>query len=336
MCEENKIQAKDLQDGDVLLFSAIEEDLLSEIIARLTDSPVSHSAMSYYKKEEGDAIYVVEENFPGGAQITDINVEGHSRSNRKTYVMRYRSDDLDNTADLFDGDKVIEVADNYVAMHKPYSITALPFIGFYLIVKDLTSTLELQKLIASLMRIAMGMRIENINKKISEDDPMDCSQFVYHCYREAGFRIILKNQVGQNIIGKVLAYMKENKDKLTDKINNIDSVLFAKVDSTISENIILEKLYHEIQEIKTKSKEAAPLTEDFVLTVYQFCKIFNFMYQPIEAKQEKNQSIDITDGIEKLIEMEEYFITPADLMNSYSLECVGILDYGEPDESSIL
>ncbi|MCP4214213.1 MAG: hypothetical protein GY765_06130 [bacterium] len=44
---DKKIGIKDLKPADILLFSGVERDFISEAIMFLTDSIVSHAGMSY-------------------------------------------------------------------------------------------------------------------------------------------------------------------------------------------------------------------------------------------------------------------------------------------------
>lgn len=115
---EPKIRLDKLKKGDILLYTG-DGDTLDNIIEYLSDSNVTHAAMSY--DQQG---MVIEEDPPQARTIS-----GTDRYTRTTYVMRLKSG--------IDTKPVVEVADKYVAEGLPYLFTDLVWIGIYFLVKKI-------------------------------------------------------------------------------------------------------------------------------------------------------------------------------------------------------
>ena len=331
MSKTDVVKVSELQAGDILLLEA-KDDWISKIIAKLTKSEVSHTALSCGKN--GNVGDVIEETMPYAIASSVMD-----RTARKTYVMRLQS----NVEDM---QPVMEIAQKYVEEELPYAIAALPFIGIYFIVKDVTNSKPLQGLILKLLEIGLGVLIELEDKFLYDGkEVMMCSQFAYHCYRKAGqaYEIHLKPRTTTGYLGKVMEQIKKDPMHYEQLLNN--EVLRdhgqarLKQEQLQQEQIdsLLEQLCHSLDQNQLRESNAGvesgnleclgeELEDEFVLTICRFCRQF---CQTFLTKEELGDGEhDITFYLEKLQEMKEYFISPEDLLsNTTNLVCMGTVDY---------
>ncbi|QEH70373.1 hypothetical protein [Cellulosilyticum sp. WCF-2] len=366
---EQSVKMEQLRPGDILLFSAIETDWESSLIALITNSPVSHTSISYYTNG-----YIVEENMPH-TQVVDIR-NSESRKVRTTYIMR-----MDTTAKSLV--KVVDIADRYAQVELAYPMSALPCVAIYLVIKDLTYSLKAQGIITKIVKLAMGALIAFLNQKDGKANfPMHCSQFAYHCYLQASkeaaleatiaaeaagkskeemievgkeaakeFKIVLKDEGKENLLKAVATYIDNHYDQLEKQlVAGANHTLQAEQERIEEKEVLYEMLYHEIKEVKAvscSSNQNAELTEELVITIYQFCHLLNEVYgERIGAIQEgiiggensekaleneveiATDKVKVLRTINKIIEMGEYFIAPGDLLShTENLKCIGVLDY---------
>lgn len=293
------IKQNELKKGDILLFSVIHGDWESELIALLTDAPVSHTAMVY------DETHIIEET-PPSAAINDLS---ERIKNRDIYVMR-----LKNVNDL---SSTIEIADKYAKANWPYADNALPFIGLYMIGKKYIFTGNKQKIYNKILECALAALIDiNNKKKYGDKAPMMCSQFAYHCYKESGHKININNNVDETILSKMREYFNSNKKDLLQEPSPKDELNYV-----IPDKNTLNKLVQELrEEIKNNDKAAnEALSDNLMLTAYRFSSCFVDTFG-------KNKDNGIVDIFDKLEELYEYFVSPGDLLlHTTNLEFKGIL-----------
>lgn len=313
------IKVNELKQGDILLFSHTDE-WDSKLISLITDSPVSHAAMSYYDYSE-----IVEET-PPCAVVAKLK---ERKVGREITVMRLKKYE--------DMTKVLDIAKKYVNEKEPYANANLVFILIYLLFEKATISLKLQKLLCTLMKFVMSELIKLIDDVFRKDThPMVCSQFVYNCYETAGEEYKLKISAKSSskcILSKIKEYIENNRESLKGKLSININQIKAKNDSIIDINKdeLLKSIYEEItfnsnQELLMNSDK---LDEDFVSLVCEFSLILNNLYNNTECNEgflESDNNV-LNNIIDKLYEMEEYFVTPGDLLfNCDDLKNVGILE----------
>lgn len=311
------IKIKDLKQGDILLFSPTE-DWESRLIASITKSPVSHAAMSYYDYNE-----IIEE-IPPYAQINSIK---DRIVNRKITIMRL-------TPFKEDMSKVLNIGKNYVANKEPYTKMDLVFVGLFILFKKSLISSTLQKLLIPLMKHIISDLIVLINKGVYKGShPMVCSQFVYNCYEKAGreYKLIVSNENSiNNLLNQVQDYINKNKDrkglksKLIDNMNKINE---ENAYNSIDKEKLLENIYYELQK-EQDTNVLNELQEEFVITTHEFCTVINYLFNNEQTSLLLNCGDNLISApIKTIIDSEEFFITPGDLlMNCKNLIKVGMLD----------
>jgi len=323
MSDTKVIKISDLKQGDILLFSAVLDDWESRLIAYLTKSPVSHSAMSYYDNSE-----IVEETPP----CAQINSTKDRIVDRVITVMRLDASDLDMT-------KILDIAKSYVMDKEPYPMINLVFIGMYLLLKKTMINCKLQRLLVALMKHVIGDLVRFIDEIIYPGlHPMVCSQFVYCCYEEAGeeFKIICKDDsTMKSLVEYVQEYINDNKLNMESKlVNDINRI---KVDNTyqaIDTEKLLEEIYNELENEpdNTLCNQENFLEEEFVITTHEFCSTLSnlFHYNKEANLLQNNENMLVSKSIKAMIDNEEYFISPGDLLTN----CTNLINLGTLDHNS--
>ncbi len=313
MSQNEKIKVDQLQAGDIVLLEPSDE-LISKIIVKITKSAVSHTTLSCGLVEAVGN--VIEETPPSAVKGTLLD-----RAQRTAYVMRLNSD-------IKDFKPVMDIASKYVKEELPYAYAQLPFIGLYCIVYNLSEGKVLQGLITRLMKLAMGILIE-IEDNLFYDgkEAMMCSQFAYHCYREAGsdYEIQMKEDKIANLIDKIIATVSKNAKMYTDKI--FRPQIADNVRDEDEMNAVLTGLYNELDENNEENllHSTNVFDEDYVVSVCQFCVQF---VKTFSKEENLSDNHDVTYYLEKLKEMKEYFISPEDLLsNTKNLTFIGTVDY---------
>lgn len=299
---ENRISPNDLKSGDVLLFSHTEQ-WESHLIAILTKSEVSHSALAY-----SDIQHIVEET-PPHASISPIE---DRIKNRDIHVMRLKSNEPDLTP-------VLNIANDYVKDRVMYSKANLVIVGMSLLFRKKSLHITTQKILSKLlMHISVDL-MRLINKELYKDkNAMVCSQFVFDCYSKAGddYRLDV-NFSGQEerIINKVLEYYNNNKVMFSNR----SPLSTVTANELVGEEDLLKELHsHILSNQFMQHEHSNEIDVDFANAVYDFSVAFNKMFN-------KNDNAS-KSPIESLLDMESYFVTPNDLMNNCSnLEKVGVI-----------
>ncbi|MGB8451890.1 MAG: hypothetical protein WCD89_06105 [Anaerocolumna sp.] len=319
MIDNKTIKVNELKQGDILLFSYLQDDWESKLIALLTQSPVSHSAMSYYTNDE-----IVEET-PPDAQVNPIKKRV---ADRTITVMRFS----DTEADL---KKVLDVAKKYADLKEPYPMANLIFVGLYILLKRVIISKELQILLLPILKLVIGDLIELVdNKYYPGEHPMVCSQFIYHCYEEAGkeYKLIVRDIPSLKcLLEQVQNYINENKSRLELKLaTDLDSIKAGRQDAMPVTDKLLEALYQELKktsDIENRNNSTDLLGDEFVMAVHEFCSVIYKLYNNEDALLVKNEeNILSSNPIASLLEHKEYFVTPGDLLtNCKNLTNMGTL-----------
>lgn len=313
---ENYIHLNQLKAGDLMLFTAPDSPL-SQLIAKLTHSTVSHAGIADY-----NPVYVLNEQEEGAVRSI-LNPPNE----RSIYIRRLHS--------CPDTGKVADIALKYIDEKLPYPMTNLIFVGIYILTEDILPDSELSKLISTLVKYINYKLIKYINaKKDPNVTPMVCSQFALHCYdkaakeygREYLIKFNKKDTSSKSIINQVKNYeipvnftpnYNMNADmefNLTESdFNNLCSQIIRKIDdkNTISDN-------------NDDDISNSVISSDFVSSILTFAHLLN---------GRKNSTAK--DLLNNIIDMRETFTTPADLlMNTTNVDDLGILLYTQEELDS--
>lgn len=316
MCNSTIVKFNELKKGDVLLFSHTD-DWYSTMISLITNSPISHAAMSYY-----DYTSIVEEVPP----CATVNPIKESSAGRQVTVMRINREYLDMG-------KVLEVAEQYVVDKAPYAKKNTAFIVLYILITKIPLPVTLQKLLLPLIKYVIADMINKINNKYFEGQhPMICSQFVYRCYEEAGdeYKLIMNDsKKGKTLLSQIQEYISNNRLNLEHKlVSDFKNIEFDENHLVIDEEATLKEIYEALK--KQLDLDAVGLTkafdEEFVIATHEFCTVLHNLYNPENnsgalIKSEKNLK---SVAINSLMDVEEYFVFPGDLLN----KCTNLINIG--------
>lgn len=322
MEEAKEIAISSLQQGDIILFSPDESDTLSKAIAWITDSEVTHTAMIYYTNDE-----VAEETLHG---LVLTPTQTRIDSQRTAFVLR-----LKQGAQEIDMKKVVDIAAQYVNSDQPYATADLLFIAIYFLFEKCSKDTRVNAAIAKIIKLAMEVLIDITNEKLYPGkDPMHCSQFVYHCYKEAGpeYEIILKKDTAaintygllQNIKGQDLDCDLSYEEIRKEIIEQRQQETNLKQSNSQTKNIEVQKAVEELVAALKADKmnkankikptlETIALDKDFVNLIHRFCILLT-------------KSDSLKEAMKKLDELREFFVTPGDLLtHTENLVQIGVL-----------
>lgn len=176
------MEIKELQQGDILLFSAEQGSFISWAITFLTNAPVSHAAMYYDATKQS----IIEETPP---QIA-VNDAAKRFKGRTIHAHR-----LAKTLPM---QPVIDKATGYLNNLEPYDKAGLYTIGLLLIYKKISLNTKAQRVIIRILKKLTASIMDHIHRhKTPGKTPMACSQFVAQCYEDAGteYQLKFKNSV---------------------------------------------------------------------------------------------------------------------------------------------
>lgn len=319
MSKVKEINVSDLHEGDVMVFSPDEEDTLSKAIAWVTNSKVSHAAMVYYTQDE-----IAEETLHG---LVVTPTKERVESQRVATVLRLKSG-----AQELDMKKVVDVASKYVNNNEPYATADLVFLATYFLFKKCSNNTRVNRALERIVKFALKVLIEMTDEKCYPGkDPMQCSQFVYRCYKEAGpeYEIILKKEqareeysllqlVKQQTIAHNLSY-KEIREDYIKKVSLQNSIGngIDKDEVQIAAQELLEALQSDnISDSLKENMQSMQLNKEFVNMIQDFCILLT-------------KSDNLTEAIKKLEDLEEFFVSPGDLLShTENLEEIGVLTKG--------
>ena len=309
---DEKVKVSELKAGDILLLEP-SEDKISKIIAWVTKSEVSHTALSCGSDKPVGT--VIEETPPIAIQDTIL-----TRTARTAYVMRLNPGNNNCQP-------VMDIAARYVSEKLPYAHAQLPFIGLYCITNNMLGDTGLQGLVTRIVKLSMGILMELEDALIYNGrEAMMCSQFAYHCYKEAGaeYEIQLNGTKGFPLIDRIIEIIQKNPSSYDNRIfqANVENspVTHENVDEAINQ------LYEALgkNQCETELSASYELSDDFIIEVTRFC--IQFVKTFTNGTDGDND--DAVSYLEKLKDMYEYFISPGDLLkNTLNLTCIGTVDY---------
>ena len=324
-----KIKLSELKAGDIMLFEAPPE-WLSELIALLTESTVSHAGISDYNPG-----YVLNEQIEGA-----VKSPLHPNNERAIYIRR-----LANGADT---GIVADIASEYVQQKLPYGKLNLALLGIYILGYRFSKNSKYEDLIVSAIKLAIYEIIKFADEKYYHGtgvNPMVCSQFAAHCYDEAvkrkGFeyKIHYNENVTsvRNLLVDIIEYIKNH---LTDSLEyNENALLTVQAGNENLNDDCLKELVERLQEEDDSSNDGVgenAVSEELVKLFYIYgrilLKISGNAEEYKDITKEKVSSGELLKLFNDLLAFQETFITPGDLLsNTTNLLDMGILEY-TPEE----
>ncbi|MFG1690719.1 hypothetical protein ACGF5M_00955 [Gemmatimonadota bacterium] len=319
------MEIRDINPADILLFSGEKGSWISEAIMLLTNSPVSHAAMSYTSSD------VLVEETPPQVRTSDTASRAEGRT---LYVMR-----MDPPLDSMT--PVLEAADVYLEQPAPYAMSNLYLVGMLLLYKRFTPGTPMQKVMLKIFKKLAAGIMKFINEHESPGKlPMVCSQFVYQCYQDAGKRYKLNIKGG--ILLRAAAVEFESGSVLDRAIFQVKSDTRQDFRSFIAERAGTalhaeepqneEELARELVEV-LKADEAAvaeELEQELVLAIQEFGQAVYAATTraAIEADDMvRSNALRIAPtGLSFLKSEEPYFVAPGDLLSHCSnVRQVGVI-----------
>ncbi|TIH13583.1 hypothetical protein D0S45_14830 [Marinifilum sp. JC120] len=297
---------RNVEAGDVLLFSAEKGSFISWAITFLTDAPVSHAAMFYDVPKQ----LIIEESPPQVA--TNKALE---RFKGREITVRRLKNELPMVP-------VIAVANAYLNDKEPYDQSGLYFVGLLLLYRKFTPSTARQRIMIKIFKKITASIVEYIHKHQSPGKaPMVCSQFVAQCYANAGPKYKLKFKGG--LLQKSATAQLEEKNVIEQVLDKLDQAELPERQRLLASAFELEKemipsgeeLCKELQEVfLDNSKEVAgTVSDEFVEAVSQFAYAHSLALS--------GQTLELsTQNVPQLLrDLNDYgnmFTTPGDLLKS--------------------
>lgn len=326
----------ELKPADILLFSGAK-DWMSQAIMLLTNSEVTHAALSYKHYHQ------IIEQTPPSIRIFEVDMTGESSERlrgRKIYVNRLNSYQTSMTP-------VINAATLYLNNETPYAKTNLYLLGLILIYKKWSPNILVKQVIIKILKKLTAQIIEYINKQKSPGKlPMVCSQFVYQCYEDAGedYNLILRKD---SLLSRVFSVARDNfslLDRVTAQLQNAPSPQFQRLTESQTnlapENVPLqteEELAHELIDAMQSDdiQTSQALESELALAVCEFGQAVylaegsedNAKPMMIAETNQLANELQIPPLLSFLKAKEAYFVTPEDLLNHCeNVTQVGIIE----------
>ncbi|WP_421901181.1 hypothetical protein [Maridesulfovibrio sp.] len=299
---------KNLEAGDVLLFSAEKGSFISWAITFLTDAPVSHAAMFYDVPKQ----LIIEESPPQVATNNALD-----RFKGREITVRRLKEEMPMVP-------VIDVANTYLNNEEPYDQSGLYFVGLLLLYRKFTPSSVKQRIVIKILKKITASIVEYIHKHQSPGkSPMVCSQFVAQCYANAGPKYELKFK------GGLLQKSVNAKNMIELVMDKLDQVELPETQRLLAstfeppEEILAsgEELCRELQKafLDETDDVSMPISDEFVEAVSQFAYAHNLA----STGQELSLSMEnVPQLLSNLNDYENMFTTPGDLLKS----CVSLKD----------
>lgn len=322
------MEIKDLKPADILLFSGEKGSWISQAIMLLTNSKVSHAAITYTTSDQ-----MIEETPP---QVRVSNTSERAKQ-RTVYVMRLKPP-LDKMT------PVLDAANAYLKESAPYAMSNLYLVGMLLLYKKFSPTTPIQKVMLKIFKKLSAGIMDYINEHKSPGNlPMVCSQFVYQCYEDAGdnYKLNIKGGIllraatteleGGSVLDQAIYRIKR------DTTPNFRSFITEKSGAALHAEVPQseEDLAHEL--VKALEAEAATATEELepelVLAIQEFGQAVYSATTNAEIEADeivRSHALRIAPtGLSFLKSEEAYFVAPGDILsNCTNVRQVGVIHEG--------
>lgn len=332
-----KLVEKDLKQGDVLLFSPAR-DTESQLIAKLTNSEVTHSAMMYYEMTE-----ITEEMPPHASKsplkerVTDTYKD--VTYDRTLHVMRF-TDEWIAKNDIKTMIPILKRAELYMEEKVPYSYESLVIMGLYTVIRKMLPKKHL-KILTRLLQVATVELAKVVNDVVFKGvRPFVCSQYVYNCYYtadESNFAYAMKLKPGVLDSSLVTELKSENTEAINGlRVSEEDTkALQSRIEKTLQETApelltdagikaFMKSFVEEITKETVNSVNALDLNH---VDHQEFVKAAHDFFELIVKTYDLNGASKHETPLEKIYAFQEFFITPQDMLrNMENLYQVGVID----------
>lgn len=287
--------------GDVVIFEA-GDDLISTLIALLTNSRYSHAAMIYSKD------CIVEMGL-SGISTRDITSSLITNSEPEKGNCWLRFEPSDSNMIPLNTDPLYKAAKKYVDDDINYDFPALILIAGLLICQHLRHTDKMTDITYLIIRRACW-KLDELLK--GTETTMICSQLVYQVYLDCGKDYMIK------LSGAALQVDHDSKNiclaDMLDRAPEFEGdIMIQESDDTLTDDALLEKLLGAWQE--HSKDDATLLSDDKLGKILSVANEFSKKLLAVSAKA----NLDIP--------MKSVFVTPEDLANNAeNLEKLGFLD----------
>lgn len=304
-----KMELKDLQNGDVLLFEADLADCISWAITYFSKAPVSHAAICY----DAATATLVD---AAGEYVRTADLKKYLQDNRPVHVCRLMPS--------LPMQPVLNAAKVHLDRRDPYANSTLWMVSLLILYENYHVTSFIQKKIAHLLELICGVLIQQINSKLYPGKtPMVCSQFVTQCYEESGvpYRLHFNRTVDTALCfdQSLLEFVRGFQEK-----EGFQEVSLNPIQTNSSNNLMdvaCQLLRRCLETPKMERNEPAVPEPELITAVNKFC----CLYQKATTLEEDSIA-SVGEAFEGLRRYQQYFITPGDLLlHCSSLEQVGIL-----------
>ena len=352
----NPISLTDLKDGDVLLCVANPNDCISWAITYFTNAEVSHAALTYDAKN--NVLVDAAGNHVRTAQIADYLNDG-----RPIHVMRYQYNQ--------NLKPVLASAKNFLDKQEPYANSTLVMLAAVLLLtKNIPQTSLAKKALTKLIKLVCGELMKLINKKVyPNSEPFVCSQFVAENFNRAqDYEPFIKyplffndeNNItklyGQSQGVKLYNYLydygidvnqaikfgAQEQQQLTtalgDSLDTICSILhqiiifFDNERALLATNAPTQELHRNMNAELLSADEIKKIDIELKSSISNLAASFYALHQTPENLA-KLSAIKGKDILEYLKTLENYFVTPGDLLfNCPALRYIGTLFATEPNK----
>jgi hypothetical protein len=186
-----------------------------------------------------------------------------------------------------------------------------------------------QGIVTRIVKLSMGILMELEDALIYKGrEAMMCSQFAYHCYKEAGdeYEIQLKGIPGFPLLDRIIEIIQKDPSSYNNRIFQENVENSAVSDENVDDAI--NQLYEALSKNQYESDLSASyeLSDDLIIEVTRFCIQFVKTFTN-ETGGDDNDSVSY---LQKIKDLYEYFISPGDLLkNTLNLTCMGTVDYEE-------
>lgn len=321
---KQKLTLLNLKAGDILTFEGEDNDLISSLIMKLTNSKVTHGAL-YFQDSPVQALADAGTTGLHAHEIAD------KETSRRAYVCRLTqpgSSDFFSDAEIL---PVMQAAKIYLDENLPYPYSDLLLLAMILVYKDISGVSIKQHVIIGILKIVSAEIKKLIDEKVHEGKhTMVCSSFVYQCYLDASkkdgrLKIALDNadirgiRQANNVKTLFDLYAEhaaeynfnENAFSVQEnsgKEEKLEDLLKEALQDTDSEHVML-----------LKNNFLSNAIEDFLKTLLKF---FGYTFSSIK------------ELIENARELQSMFVTPNDLcFNIENAQKIGFVNLDRTSEN---
>lgn len=323
----SSMKITDLKEADVLLFSA-SPDCISTLAAKLTNSDISHSALSYRQGSE----QVIHAREPFVTVDSALGVF----AGRTIYVMRDSRNQSSHKS-------VLDIADQYKSNQVPFAVTNLFLLSMILLNLRINPSNIFQTIATNILKSVIAAYTEFQTMR-TDKKPVVCSQFVYECFQQAG------NEFAFTTLGPLIAAFDSSAHKASILERVMEKKNFGTQTPLVSRELVasMEDKWENLAEsascklltmlnfqeaagsdlsmIVSNSfqDDSADLDDEFSTAVANLAVLTNGSWGP-NANSATSMSLnEVEDALNRLRANQSLFITPADLRHNIpELKIVG-------------